>query len=563
LKPVPEPAAALALGARSGHNSAWPAHYPRAQHFGLPIEAYIEEIAALLRRGSLALSAETGAGKTTALQAALALRYAEKGRILVLEPRRLAAIGAAQRCAELLGEPVGATAGYRVRGDTKAGPATRLEFMTVAVFLRIVQDDPFLEGVRLVVFDEFHERSAVGDLCLAFAREAAELREGLSLLVMSATLEADGVADYLGCPVLSVPGRAFPVELAYRPLAPGQEPAEAAARAAAELYAAQGGSILVFLPGRRELNEAQSMLAALAPEADTRLLYGALPLESQRAVIAPAASKAGGQPKRIILATSIAETSLTVPGVVAVVDAGLARFTRYHERGGMNRLVTERVSAAEAEQRRGRAGRLRPGFCLRCWSPDDRLKSQRDPEILRTELAGLALECALRGDSGGAALRWLTAPPPSAWESGRELLRELGLLNDDYAISERGIKAAALGVEPRSAAALLAAAPGDRQAAALCAALLGEGAAGSGQGPEADLRERFDGATENPGASVSRRARGGGTPVQKGLWAALRSRRGGRSGRPLRRALGAGLSRPHSAAYRRRLGIPLGTQGRA
>ncbi|HAE21239.1 MAG TPA: ATP-dependent helicase HrpB, partial [Spirochaetaceae bacterium] len=255
--------------------------------FGLPIDAYIEEISALLRQGTLALSAETGAGKTTALQAALARHPAIDGKILVLEPRRLAAIGAALRCAELLGDPVGATAGYRVRGDAKIGPATRLEFMTVAVFLRIVQDDPFLEGVRLVVFDEFHERSAAGDLCLAFAREAAELREGLSLLVMSATLGADGVAAYLGCPVLSVPGRAYPVDLAYRPLTPGQEPSAVAARAAAELYGTLGGSILVFLPGQRELNEAQSILRTLAPQADTRLLYGALPLERQRAVIAP------------------------------------------------------------------------------------------------------------------------------------------------------------------------------------------------------------------------------------------------------------------------------------
>lgn len=459
----------------------------------LPIDDYVVPILAALRGGGrLALSAETGAGKTTALMARLAEANKIQGKILVLEPRRLAAVSSAARAAELLGGRPGGAVGYRVRGDAK--PGARLEYCTEAVFMRVVQDDPFLEGVGLVAFDEFHERSAIGDLCLAFARFAAEARPGLSLLLMSATLDRNGAAAYLGSPSLSVPGRLYPVELRYRPAgsydgAPGSGPAghtgggarrwegaAAAAAAAREAWDEVEGDLLVFLPGLREIGDAREATARALPEAEILVLHGGMELREQSAVIA---STAAGRARRVILATSVAETSLTVPGIAAVVDAGLSRFTRYDGRSGLNRLVTERVSLAEAGQRAGRAGRLGPGLCIRCWDRGDILRPAREPEILRTELSAVALECALRGEAKLSDVGWLDVPPSAAWDDALELLDELGFLAGAGA-TPLGSRAARLGTGPRAAAALLAAegaALAERSALALACALLEERAA--------------------------------------------------------------------------------------
>lgn len=455
----------------------------------LPIDDYVAPIRAALKGGGrLALSAETGAGKTTALMARLAEAKEIRGKILVLEPRRLAAVSSAARAAELLGGRPGGAVGYRVRGDAK--PGARLEYCTEAVFMRVVQDDPFLEGVGLVVLDEFHERSAIGDLCLAYARFAAEARPSLSLLLMSATLDRDGAAAYLGSPSLSVPGRLFPVELRYRPPAndagaslngraanPGGgrawEGAGAAAAAAREAWDEVEGDLLVFLPGLREIGDAREATARALPEAEILVLHGGMELREQSAVIA---APAAGRARRVILATSVAETSLTVPGIAAVVDAGLSRFTRYDGRSGLNRLVTERASLAEAEQRAGRAGRLGPGLCIRCWDRGDLLRPAREPEIMRTELSAVALECALRGEARGPGADWLDEPPAAAWADALELLAELGFL-DGGGASALGARAARIGTGPRAAAALLAAegaAAAERSALALACALLEE-----------------------------------------------------------------------------------------
>lgn len=468
----------------AGHNGRMNA--PSAR---LPIDDYVARIRAALRGGGrLALSAETGAGKTTALMARLAESREIEGKILVLEPRRLAAVSSAARAAELLGDRPGGAVGYRVRGDAK--PGARLEYCTEAVFMRVVQDDPFLEGVGLVVFDEFHERSAIGDLCLAFARFAAEARRGLSLLVMSATLDRDGAAAYLGSPSLSVPGRLHPVELRYRPAAyyagaPGAgragdsgngrawEGAGAAAAAAREAWDEVEGDLLVFLPGLREIGAAREATARAVPEAEVLVLHGGMELREQSAVIA---APAAGRARRVILATSVAETSLTVPGIAAVVDAGLSRFTRYDGRSGLNRLVTERVSLAEAEQRAGRAGRLGPGLCIRCWDRGDILRPAREPEIMRTELSAVALECALRGEAERSGADWLDEPPAAAWEDALELLSELGFL-DGGGATALGARAARIGTGPRAAAALLAAdgaAVAERSSLALACAMLEE-----------------------------------------------------------------------------------------
>lgn len=468
----------------AGHNAGMDAPTNR-----LPIDDYVAPIRAALRDGGrLALSAETGAGKTTALMARLAEANDIRGKIMVLEPRRLAAVSSAARAAELLGGRPGGAVGYRVRGDAR--PGARLEYCTEAVFMRVVQDDPFLEGVGLVAFDEFHERSAVGDLCLAFARFAAEARPGLGLLVMSATLDRDGAAAYLGSPTLSVPGRLFPVERRYRPAAsypgaPGSGPsgypsggrtwegAAAAAAAAREAWDEVEGDLLVFLPGLREIGDAREATARALPEAEILVLHGGMELREQSAAIA---SPLAGRARRVILATSVAETSLTVPGIAAVVDMGLSRFTRYDGRSGLNRLVTERVSLAEAEQRAGRAGRLGPGLCIRCWDRGDILRPAREPEIMRTELSAVALECALRGEAKRSGVDWLDEPPSAAWADALELLDELGFLAGGGA-SALGARAARIGTGPRAAAALLAAegaAPSERSALALACALLEE-----------------------------------------------------------------------------------------
>jgi ATP-dependent helicase HrpB len=488
---------------------------------GLPIAPFLPEIAAALSGGGvLVLCAETGAGKTTALPAYLAAghenagqqnacladtvpedtdlvdsgpedtdlvdsspvdtgkvdsgvprtglassgrnsgrnRGLTRGRIIILEPRRIAAMAAARRSAALLGESVGRTIGFRVRGASSCGPCTRVEFVTEAVFLRMIQDDPFVEDVSLVIFDEFHERSLVADLALAFVVEAREARSDLALLVMSATLDINQTARYLDCPTLSVPGRSWPVELRYRPGQLDGHMETTVIRAVREALDATSGDVLVFLPGMKEIRQVQTALASVASQRDCAVLvlHGSMSLEAQQRVV----SADGLIKRRIILSTNIAETSLTVPRITAVVDAGLSRFMTWHRRSGLNRLETGRVSLAEAEQRRGRAGRLGRGLCIRCWDEYITLAASRGPEIARSGLAGLVLECAARGVDTPEALRWLTNPPKPAWDAGMIQLIETGLLdgpvgNGRTSISAAGQRALSLGIDPRPAAALV------------------------------------------------------------------------------------------------------------
>ena len=317
----------------------------------LPVFPLLPDIADALKTGSLVLSAETGAGKTSAVPAYLVRSGALNGKAIILEPRRLAAVSAAARVSDLLGTELGTTIGYRVRGDTRARRNTQAEFVTEAVFLRMVQEDPLLTGISLVVFDEFHERSAASDLGLAFAAEAREAREGLSILVMSATLDSKSIAAYLGCRILEAPGRQYPITTTYRPPRDGERLEDTVAAAIVEALRSTGGDILAFLPGIREIEKTSLALgsalsrvtAAGADEPDIMHLHGSLALAEQQSVIA----RPRNDRRRVVLATSIAETSLTVPGIGAVVDSGLSRFTRQHAQSGLNRLVTERESETE------------------------------------------------------------------------------------------------------------------------------------------------------------------------------------------------------------------------
>ncbi len=455
----------------------------------LPIVPFLGDIERLiLERGSLVLAAAPGSGKTSLVPLALAHSRRLSGKVLVLEPRRVACVQAAVRAAELAGEAVGESVGYRVRLDSRTSPRTRLEFVTEGVFVRMIQNDPALADVGLVVFDEFHERSVSADLALAFALESRALKPELRILVMSATLDTDRVSDFLGAPVLTVPGRAFPVETRHEPLARGghfaatrAEGLEAAiARITRKLLTEIEGDILVFLPGTREIRRVAHELAET--EAEVLPLHGLLPLADQRRIILPS----GGSRRRIILATSVAETSLTVPRITAVVDSGLARLERFQARTGLNRLVTEREAKDRAEQRRGRAGRLRAGLCVRVWPETDTLPERTEPEMLRAELSALVLEAALWGARKPADIPFLDTPPAASWNAAHELLTELGALDDEGRPTAFGREAAALGTEPRLAALVLrGAARGRIREATSLAALLTESSA------EADLEARL------------------------------------------------------------------------
>ena len=435
----------------------------------LPIDDALPDLrAALSSHGRAVLVAPPGAGKTTRVP--LALLGMTEGRIIMLEPRRLAARAAAERMAATLGEPVGQTIGYRIRGE--AVPGTRIEVVTEGILTRMIQADPGLAGIGCVIFDEFHERSLNADLGLALVWEArAALRPDLAVLVMSATLDAEPVAALLDdAPVVRSLGRAFPVETRWldRPLPAAArlvpEAARLIARAEADTRdtaAAGSGTILAFLPGEGEIRRVAAALADVP--AEVAVLYGAMDFAAQRAALAPP-----GDRRRIVLATAIAETSLTIPGVRVVVDAGRARRARFDPGSGMSRLVTERVSRAEAEQRRGRAGRVAPGVCYRMWAraEEGALPAFAPPEIATADLAGLALELAVWG--GAEGLAFLTPPPEAALAEARVLLAGLGALDGAGRITAHGRAMAALPLHPRLAHMLLTA---GRGAADLAAAL--------------------------------------------------------------------------------------------
>ncbi|MCA6276846.1 MAG: ATP-dependent helicase HrpB [Phenylobacterium sp.] len=467
----------------------------------LPVEEVLPSLLeALEARTSAVLVAPPGAGKSTvAPLRLLAAPWLEGRRILLLEPRRLAARAVAARMASALGEPVGATVGFRVRMESRVSAATRLEVVTEGVFTRRILSDPGLEDVGLVIFDEFHERSLDADLGLALARDAQSvLRPDLRLLVMSATLDGAAVAGLLGgAPVLSSEGRAWPVETRYLGRDPGAPVEDQAARAVRRALAETPSSLLVFLPGQAEIRRTEERLASspLPPDVDLAPLYGALDPVAQDRAIAPAPA---GR-RKVVLATSIAETSLTIEGVGAVVDSGLVRAPRFDPTSGLSRLVTLRVSRAAADQRRGRAGRTGPGTCYRLWDEAETrsLPAFAPPEILNADLSGLALDLARWGAKDASGLAFLDPPPAGALADARSLLARLGALDDRGGLTAHGAALSDLPLPPRLAHMVLRGAEAGAGArAARIAVLMSEPGLG---GRDADLRRRLEGLERDRG----------------------------------------------------------------
>jgi ATP-dependent helicase HrpB len=484
----------------------------------LPLAPHLPEISAALAGGRLlVLSAEPGAGKSTLVPPFLMEEPWLAGRkILMLEPRRLAAAAVSARMADLLGEPLGRRAGYRVRASSRVSRETRIEVVTEALLTRAIQEDPLLAGVGLVIFDEFHERSIHADLALALTLEVRRARPDLAVLIMSATMDSGRTAAHLGgAPVLHFPGRLFPVETRHAPLPDKQRWEDGLAGALPRVMEETHGDVLVFLPGVPEIRRAAARLsAAVGPHVEIQALHGSLPLEEQRRVLAGAAgsgSSGGGDAsspagrRRVILATSIAETSLTVPGIRVVADAGWARLTRFHPATGLDRLVTERVSGSSADQRRGRAGRLGPGVCVRFWKEGEPLQAHPEPELLRSDLAGVVLECALWGAREPDGLAWLDSPPRAAWAQAGEILGMLGLTRGG-APTDLGREVAGLGLSPRLGVLVIEGARrGAAPLAAACAALLQE-RDGSAITGDPDLRLRLEMARTGRGGSDAWRA---------------------------------------------------------
>lgn len=467
----------------------------------LPIFPHLGEICAELKSSPsrfLILTAETGAGKSTAVPLALLEEFPKK--ILMLQPRRLAAVNVASRVAELLGERVGQTAGYKVFLENKTSESTRLEVMTEAILTRRLQADPSLEDASVVVLDEFHERSINADLALAFLKEAMQLRDDLYVIIMSATIDARRIARFCGtvgaaetesktitpAPVLEIPGRTFPVQFFYKPelsvsaavrwalsgLAADADgktgnagaaetdgktktagatgtcstPKTAGDTETASKTKTAGRSILVFLPGIYEINKTFSELSGeISPAVQIERLHSSVSFDEQKKILSPAAPGV----TRVILSSSIAETSLTIPDVVCVIDSGLSRVSVMDNNVGATRLVTMSESEFSAAQRSGRAGRTQEGVCVRLWSQNEPRSKNPLPEILRSDLSELLLECAEWGSQDPAALEWLDPPAPSSWETARELLRLLNCLDNDGQITQLGRAALRLGIGPR------------------------------------------------------------------------------------------------------------------
>ncbi len=459
-----------------------------------PIAPLLPDIVrSLSEHPRLVLEAPPGAGKTTQVPLALLDQPWLEGRsIVMLEPRRVAARAAAGFMARQLGEAVGETVGYRIRFENRVGPRTRVEVVTEGILTRMIQDDPMLEGVGAVLFDEFHERHLAGDLGLALALDVqASLREDLRIVAMSATLDGDRLARFLDAPRLTSEGRGFPVQVAHFP-ARRDESLEAQARRAIEhALREHPGDVLVFLPGQREIARVEAMLDSSSPEkgrvdgaapgnASGHLLpegkgkdalvvlplHGELPVERQSEALQPDPQ---GR-RRVVLATNVAESSVTLPGVRVVIDSGLAREPSYDPNSGFSRLDVVAVSQASADQRAGRAGRVADGWAYRLWPQSQRLEPQRRPEMALVELGALALELAAWGSDD---LRFVDPPPPGALAAARDLLRRLGALTAANAITPLGKRMLALGTHPRLAAMLLSAADGeDRALACDLAALL-------------------------------------------------------------------------------------------
>lgn len=459
----------------------------------LPIDAVLDDVrASLAANPRLVLVAAPGAGKTTRVPLALLGAPWRQGKLLVVEPRRIAARAAAARMAESLGESVGQTVGYRVRMDSKVSANTVIEVITEGVFTRMIVEDPLLDSVSAVLFDEFHERSLDGDLGLALALDGAALRDDLRIVVMSATLDGGRVASLLGdAPVVESAGRAFPVETRHLDRDPllrfEDQVAEATLRALRE----EAGSALVFLPGQAEIRRVAERLEGRLP-AGVRLapLYGALTSAEQDFAIRPCRPPE----RKVVLATAIAETSLTIDGVRLVIDGGLARVPKYEPDTGLTRLETVRVSRASADQRRGRAGRTEPGVCWRLWNEGQTaaLQPYSTPEILEADLSQLALDLAAVGIRDPATLAFLDPPPKPAWREAVELLRDLDALDDDGRITTEGKALARLPLPPRLAHMIHRAVEfGAARLAADIAAILTEQGLGGDATDLADRLQRF------------------------------------------------------------------------
>jgi ATP-dependent helicase HrpB len=476
---------------------------------GLPIDSVLPELrAALDAHANVVLQAPPGAGKSTVVPLALLdERWASGKRLIMLEPRRLAARAVAQRMAQTLRESVGQTVGYRMRLDTRVSRDTRIEVVTEGVLTRMLQSDPSLEGVAAVIFDEFHERSLQADLGLALAIDVREnLAPDLKLVVMSATLDGERVAALLGdAPLVTAQGRMFPVETRFAgkgaPVLPdptaarGQQesPERVVAQIVSTALADEHGDVLVFLPGAREIRRVQALLEERTRDVIILPLYGDLSAKDQDAALAPSAEGT----RKVVLATNIAETSLTIQGVRIVVDSGLVRRAVFDPSTGMSRLETQRISRASADQRQGRAGRVEAGVCYRAWSEGAQrsLAPFSAPEITDADLAPLALDLANWGVRDATALRWLDPPPAAMLASARDLLAHLGAVDQDGRITSHGREMAQLSVHPRLAHTLLRARSlGEVELASDLAALLSErdllrGVAGA---RDADIRTRLD-----------------------------------------------------------------------
>ncbi|MGY3455169.1 ATP-dependent helicase HrpB [Bradyrhizobium sp. LM3.4] len=467
---------------------------PRTFDTPLPIDAVLDQLSRTLEAHNAAvLVAPPGAGKTTRVPLALLdAPWAKGKKIIVLEPRRIAARASADRMAKSLGERAGETVGYRVRFGSKISRATRIEVVTEGIFSRQILDDPELSGVAAVLFDEFHERSLDADIGLALARDAQQgLREDLRILVMSATLDGARVAKLLGqAPVVESEGRAFPVETRYLGRKADAPVERQMADAIASALRADSGSVLAFLPGAAEIRRTQNFLRERVQDASIEIvpLFGALDAAVQDRAISPAPKGT----RKVVLATSIAETSLTIEGVRIVVDSGLARVPRYEPDIGLTRLETVRVSRAAADQRRGRAGRTEPGVCYRLWDEPQTasLAPYTQPEILSADLSSLVLDLAQWGVADAAALSFLDPPPQPAWKEAKSLLSELNALDGDGRITAEGKSLRALALPPRLARMIVDShRAGEGEAAAEIAAIITERGLG---GDSVDLEHRRD-----------------------------------------------------------------------
>ncbi|WP_422372031.1 ATP-dependent helicase HrpB [Hoeflea sp.] len=457
----------------------------------LPVSDVLPELCtALADQPNAVLAAPPGAGKTTLVPLVLAEQAWLDGKIIVIEPRRLAARAAARRLAAMLGEEVGATVGYRMRLDTKVGPTTRIEVVTEGVFSRMALNSPDLDGIGCVIFDEFHERALEADFGLALALDIQSgLREDLRILVMSATLDTSRVAALItDCPVIESLGRSHPVDIQYRDRPAGERIETSMTRAIEDLHRSQSGSILAFLPGQGEIRRVEAALAGrLPPQTNVQPLYGGLDSAEQDAAIRPAPD---GR-RKVVLATPVAESSITIDGVRIVIDSGLVRQPVYEPSTGITRLETIRASRASADQRAGRAGRTEPGVAVRLWREEQHkaLPAFATPQILASDLSGMVLDCIAWGVSDPQRLRFIDPPPGPAVDEARNLLSDLGALGEDGRLTGRGDQMRALALPPRLAAMVVAGRDsGAGLQAAELAVLLTEQGLG---GPDVDLDARW------------------------------------------------------------------------